>query len=104
MVYGDEIRKATVEQRDLLSGIVEADETYVGGKPRKHNDGSTDDDVKRGRGTKKFSVVGIAERRGRVKAMVAGNLKAKTLSGFIRGNVEIKGATVITVEFSGYAR
>ena len=37
-----QIRKsmAVGEQRELLKGLVEADETYIGGKPRKGNTGS----------------------------------------------------------------
>ena len=104
---GMRIRKAMIEQSELLSGIVEVDETYVGGKPRKENKDDPENPKpknKRGRGTKKIPVVGIAERRGRVKAMVANNLKAKTLSGFVRDKVKIEGATVMTDEFSGYAR
>ena len=31
------IRDAMIEQGELLSGIVEMDETYIGGKPRKGN-------------------------------------------------------------------
>ena len=42
----------------VLKGIVEADETYVGGKPRKDNkrndDNKDEDKPKRGRGTKKI--------------------------------------------------
>lgn len=44
------------EEGELLQGIIEADETYVGGKPRKTN--RRDDNSKpnkRGRGTKKLS-------------------------------------------------
>ncbi len=39
---GMQIRKAMAERekRELLSGIVEMDETYIGGKPRKGNIGS----------------------------------------------------------------
>ena len=41
-------------ERELLEGIVEADETYVGGKPRKGNRGNGDGTPsKRGRGTNK---------------------------------------------------
>lgn len=47
----------------LLQGIVEMDETYVGGKPRKKNKKDDDDKgAQRGRGTKKTPVVGIIER------------------------------------------
>ena len=60
------------DQMNLLSGIVEMDETYVGGKPRKEiKKDDSDDDItpnKRGRGTKKECVVGIVERDGNVKA------------------------------------
>ena len=51
---GHRIRKAMKQDAGLLSGIVEMDETYVGGKPRK--EAKKDDDDKgnpRGRGTKK---------------------------------------------------
>ncbi len=49
-------------------------------------------------------MIGVVERGGKVKAKVAKNLKAKTLSSFIRDKVEIKNATVITDEFSGYCK
>ena len=54
-------------QKNLFPGIVEMDETYVGGKPRKKNKREDDDDHKR-RGTKILPVVGIAERKGGVEA------------------------------------
>ena len=53
----------TTDTITLLNGIIEADETYVGGKPRKGN--KRDDDgepPKRGRGTKKTPVIGAVER------------------------------------------
>ena len=51
------IRRAMVDNDVFLIGIVEADETYVGGDPknRRNND---DDPPKRGRGTKKKAGVG----------------------------------------------
>ena len=53
-----QIRKAMTqsEHRELLTGVVEMDETYVGGKARKGKD--TDLPRKRGRGTDKTPVVG----------------------------------------------
>jgi hypothetical protein len=59
------------EQNSLLHGIVEADETYIGGKPRKANKRDDDKPNKRGRGTKKAAVIGIMERGGRVVARPA---------------------------------
>lgn len=49
------IRNALIDQRDLLTGIVEMDETYIGGKPRKGKN-------KRGRRTLKAPVVGMLQR------------------------------------------
>ena len=46
----------------LLRGIVEADETYIGGNPR--NKKKKWGTIKRGRGTTKSPVVGMVERGG----------------------------------------
>jgi transposase-like protein len=98
---GMRIRRAMLEDRDLLLGIVEMDETYIGGKPRKgtKNFGST-----RGRGTKKTPVVGMVERGGRVKAAPVKNVKAKTLSALVRGNVDTDCSVLITDQWVGYDR
>lgn len=102
------IRKAMIEssQRDLLNGLVEMDETYVGGKPRKKppKDGKKPKPAKRGRGTSKTPIVGMRERDGRVKAKVVQSrkLKAKTLASLVRANVDITSAALITDEYKGY--
>ena len=97
-----QIRKAMSQagNRELLTGIVEADETYVGGKPRK----GSGEKNQRGRGTKKIPVVGMVERGGRVKADVVkkGKLNSKTLSSLVRKNVDTSSTTLITDEFRGY--
>ena len=68
------IRCAMIDEGDLLEGIVEMDEAYIGGKPRKGNMAdnvaglSRVSTVKRGRGTKKIPVVGIVEREGKEKS------------------------------------
>ncbi len=90
------IRRAMREDRELMMGIVEVDETYIGGKRQKGS--------KRGRGTKKTPVVGIAERGGNVKARVSRKLDSRRLSNFVRENVDTKETTVITDEFKGYLR
>ena len=66
---GMRVRTALAEKTmpGLLSGIVEADETYVGGKPRRHGP-NTPTGAKPGRGTSKLPVVGVVERGGRVVA------------------------------------
>lgn len=82
------IRKSmgSEEYRDTFEAIVEIDETYVGGKPRKENKHSENDDYKRnkrGRGTGKTPVVGVTERSsGRIYAKVAlPDKEGKKLSG-----------------------
>lgn len=89
---------------ELLHGIVEADETYVGGKPRKGNKREDDTPNKRGRGTKKAPVIGVVERGGRVVAKPAdpGDLSAKGLAKFITRFVSTAGTLLITDEFGGY--
>lgn len=96
---GMRIRRAMVEQRELMNGFVEMDETYVGGKPRKGGEPS-----KRGRGTKKTPVVGMVERGGDVYAKVQKKLDSKSLSRLVRENIDINQSTVITDEFTGYVR
>jgi transposase len=64
-----------------LSGTVEMDETYVGGKRR---------GTKRGRPGKdshKTPVFGMAERKGRVVAKAIPNAKAATLMSHVRKKV-----------------
>ena len=60
-----------------LTGIVEVDETYVGGKPRYkgHN--------KRGRGTSKTPVFAAVERGGSIRRHVVADVTGKTLKAAI---------------------
>ena len=58
-----QIRKAMTQadQRNLLTGVIEMDETYVGGKPRKGTKGDGPNGThKRGRGTKKPPVLSVS--------------------------------------------
>jgi transposase-like protein len=92
------------EQSALLHGIVEADETYIGGKPRKGNKRDGDKPNKRGRGTKKAAVIGVMERGGRVVARAAkkGELSNKGLAKFIAKTVDTAASILFTDEYSGY--
>lgn len=60
------IRAAMTDDGKLLSGLVEMDEAYIGGKPRKRNRRDDDTPSPRGRGTSKTPIVGAVERGGRV--------------------------------------
>ncbi len=83
------------EGSDLLTGIVEVDETYVGGKPRFKGQS------KRGRGTRKTPVLAMVERNGNVKAQVVPNVSGKTLKTAIRETVD-RSAFIVTDENPAY--
>lgn len=86
----------------LLTGIIEADETYIGGKPRKENKKEDREPAKRGRGTDKTAIVGAVERGGKVVAQVAEQLTGRSILAFIKKFVRIKDAELITDEFHAY--
>ncbi len=99
---------AQTEDRSLLEGVVEMDETYIGGKPRKGNTGSSRQDggktSTRGRGTTKTPVVGMLQRGGNVYAKVVRKeqLRIKSLSTLVRENVDIANTVLFTDEYTGY--
>jgi transposase-like protein len=117
-----QIRKAmgNSEHQEFMDTIVEIDETYVGGKPRKDNnhDKNDNDDNntpppstnKRGRGTKKTPIVGVVDRENKkIYAKVAlPNKEGKKLTGKQLFDIlnkvckENNNNTVITDEFKGY--
>ena len=84
------------EQEALFKGIVEADETYIGGKPRKTNKVKNRVAHPRGRGTSKTPVVGVLERGGRVHAQVGADLTSDGLQWFIERFVQKDGTILIT--------
>ena len=93
---GHELRKymAEVDGETPLSGDVEADETYVGGRTT---------GGKRGRGAPNKTVVfGMLERDGDVMANVVPNVRKNTLQPIIKENV-VKDSTVHTDELKSYS-
>jgi len=82
-------------QGPLLDEIVEADETYVGGKPRKKGVS------KRGRGTKKIPVFAVVQRHGPVRVQVVASVNGATLKGAIRAMVAPT-ATILTDDLNSY--
>lgn len=86
----------------LLQGIIEADETYIGGKPRKHGKYKDKEPAKRGRGTKKTPVLGAVERGGHVVAEVTNSLSGRRILEFIRSAVNLEGSELMTDEFKAY--
>jgi len=95
------IREAmgTSKYNCVLKGVVECDETYVGG--RKYNKHWSDKFVP-GRGSVgKTPVFGIIERGGRSMTVVVPDTSKATLQSIIRKNVE-KGSVVNTDEWRSY--
>ena len=80
-----------------LKGVVEIEETYIGGKPRK----GSNKKHKRGRGTEKFPVVALVERKGKVVSKPIEKVNAKTLKTAIK-NVVNKNSMIITDEWPAY--
>ena len=102
-----QIRKAMsqAEQRGLLTGIVEMDETNIGGKPRKGTKGDgPDGSHPRGRGTKKAPVVGAVERDGKVtaKAVAKNKMKGRHMRAFVRDRFDTGAAHLMTDEYKAY--
>ena len=96
------IRAAMTDSDALLSGIIEADETYVGGKPRRANKKSDHKPNKPGRGTKKTAVIGAIERGGSVVARVATDLSGKGIVRFLKKHINLRDSLLVTDEYRGY--
>lgn len=73
-----------------LGGIVEADETYIGGKEKRATGRS-----------KKTPVFALVERQGRVRSFALSSVTSKNLREIIRENVHTE-SRMMTDEFKGY--
>lgn len=84
-----------------LSGIIEVDETYIGGKARNMHKDKREEKIK-GRGaTGKAIVMGLLERDGKIRTKVVGDTKRKTLHGEIEFHVE-KGSEICSDSLDSY--
>jgi transposase len=96
------------EDGDPLTGKVEADETAIGGKPRRgdivklQRDGEADLSAAGGRWrNRKTTVFAMVERQGRVRASVVPDRTRKTLLGELRTHV-LPASTIFTDEWPAY--
>jgi transposase-like protein len=103
---GQRIRRMMESQDGLLSGIVEVDETYLGGK--KGAKGKTskrdhDDDQPIGRsGSRKAMVTVATERGGRARAAKGRTHSGRTIASFVFGNVDRIGTVLVSDELPAY--
>jgi transposase-like protein len=98
-IWLHKLRRAMVRpDRDRLSGVIEVDETYIGGeKPGKRG---------RGAAGKELVIIAVQEdgkRIGRIRLQRVPDASASSLEGAVKASVEA-GSTVRTDAWTGYSR
>jgi len=97
------IRSALIEDVKQLGGIVEVDETFVGGLAKnRHKDKRGKGGGTGGVGSGKIPVVGAVKRKGNVVARVIDNVQTATLEAFVHEAVSHKVSLLCTDQWLGY--
>ena len=92
----------TVGSIEKLSGTIEADETYIGGDAKNMHLKERKIRVKKaGSPAHKVAVLGMVQRRGKVRAKIVQSRDAETIRDFVTSNVE-ENSQVMTDEWRGY--
>lgn len=98
---GHRIRRATKQDKSMLFGEIEVDETYVGGKSRNKHASARIKGAS-GRSTENKTVLfGMLQRSGDVKANIIPNVKSETLQDQILEYVD-RSSSLYTDDFRGY--
>jgi hypothetical protein len=90
------------EEGGMLSGEVEVDETFIGGKARNMHKHKRDAKITGTGGKDKEIVFGMVERGGKVRAAHVSNRSKAELQSHIKQCVEA-GAAIFSDEWAGYA-
>ena len=99
------IRVALIEPNmDKLGGIVEVDETYVGGKDKNRHWDKSSGTSGRGYDPLKTPVVGAVKRKGNVVARVVLGTDQTTVEEFVREAVSNKVSLLCTDAYNVYKR
>jgi ISXO2-like transposase domain/Transposase zinc-ribbon domain len=97
------IRVALIAPEEKLGGIVEVDETFIGGKAKnKHYGKGRGEPGRGGLGSGKTPVVGAVTRKGNVVARVLKSVTRDELSKFVTETVSEKVSLLVTDQWIGY--
>jgi IS1 family transposase len=96
------VRTALMQDIDKLGGIVEVDETFVGGLAKNRHWDKRGGGGTGGIGSGKTPIVGAVSRKGNVVARVVANISSDTLTAFVREAVSHKVSLLCTDQWRGY--
>ena len=88
---------------EKLSGHVEVDETFIGGRARFMHKHKREEKIKGTGGYGKVAVMGLLERHGKVRVQVVENRRRRCLDGAVREHVEA-GSNVYSDAFRSYSK
>ena len=91
-----------MENIEKLGGIVEVDETYVGGSDKNRHWDKKSHTRGRGYDPRKTAVVGAVKRKGNVVARVVLGTDTATIESFVRETVSTKVSLLCTDDYNAY--
>jgi hypothetical protein len=98
------IRAALIEPQTKLGGIVEVDETYVGGKDKNRHWNKRHHGMTGGASTGKTPIIGAVQRKGNVIARVLESVTGKAAVDFVNEVCSDKVSLLATDAWDGYKK